>query len=593
MTSQITPLVEPWDAYAPTPPDEDDGIPKLAAGIGPAIRCPERSEPRVTGLPYPLPSRGPLFSDEEGSIFQVFDLPSSGRETEELRLRARRDTLHLRLGEQVMRPKSTARPQDAGDEKATKRSTEMKDFVDSVVRIMLELRLAAEYIAGRAAVGVNAELAKELSPTPEEFGPSRLRVARLPWPIVRRCLTEVGAHEPRMDVIVEVAQGFEQELVHLCERPRRVLRRERQRTPLGRVEQLDSACLNWLVQQPGRTPVEKAGASQQILAVVRMEDYDTLENRVLKDFLVRSISAAEAYVRQNRGRYSQSRRYRMVLQFRNRCSQLLRDTPLTTVRGLHEIPQPNYVLLHNRLYHKLWSWYLKLVRRKQQEDDAWRWQRRLWADMSRLVIGIALQQPSEPEYSVSCPFGNKLWIREEQDASCWLHPIEWPGPVIIKDSTGREVVAQCVHPGDLDLDDACAGLPVAEWIGGLGADMAVVFTPLQHSSSARKVCLFVWAIHGAAEDLTDERVQRQPEHARRELLRLRSTGEADGVILAGIILRSKLSGETEDLRPSGRQHDVEVLGMSVQADPRQWDEGVLELLSYFLFGCALECYPGG
>ena len=97
----------------------------------------------------------------------------------------------------------------------------------------------------------------------------------------------------RLALIVQAADACRVVLDRICERPRQLLRRERSMTDLGRVDQLDDACLRWLVRQPGRTILDKAGTRQRILAVQRTSSYDTTENRVVRDFLERCRRACD------------------------------------------------------------------------------------------------------------------------------------------------------------------------------------------------------------------------------------------------------------------------------------------------------------
>jgi hypothetical protein len=391
-----------------------------------------------------------------------------------------------------------------------------------------------------------------------------------------------------MDVIVRIALEFRDDLVRLSESPRKILRRERRLTPVGRVQQVDDACLVWLVRRPGRTAVEKAGPTQQILSVVRTEDYDTLENRVLRDFLRRCIGAADLYIREHKGHFEQSTRYRAVAILRDTCRRLLRDTPLAQVRSLPGFPQPNYVLLHDRAYRELWGWYMRLVRRLKVTDDAWRWQRRLWSDFVRLSVACEIVHANggQREFSARMPFAHDLWVREEQDAGCWLHPMDWPGPVWLKTEGRPEVIAQMVHPHAVDQDDTYDGLPVATWLGLTGADMAVVFSSAERGTRGQRVCLFVWAIHSAAEEVDDPRIGTQTQRAGQALAQLREQERPQGTAFRGLILRSNLRGCVLDLPSYMAGSDVQVTGSCVPSDPVAWhgQEGVLGL-RYTLYDC--------
>ena len=54
---------------------------------------------------------------------------------------------------------------------------------------------------------------------------------------------------------------------------------------LDRVQEMDRASMRWLSKQPGTTLAQRAGSDQRVLAIVRKENFDTLENRVLHAYL--------------------------------------------------------------------------------------------------------------------------------------------------------------------------------------------------------------------------------------------------------------------------------------------------------------------
>ena len=106
--------------------------------------------------------------------------------------------------------------------------------------------------------------------------------------------------EPVRSIIVEIAQNASARIEDVCMRPRRVLSRQREMHPVGRVQEMDAGCLRWLIRQPGRTIAQKAGTRQQVLAITRFEDSDTPENRVVLDLLKRASAACRRYIAEYR-----------------------------------------------------------------------------------------------------------------------------------------------------------------------------------------------------------------------------------------------------------------------------------------------------
>lgn len=64
--------------------------------------------------------------------------------------------------------------------------------------------------------------------------------------------------------------------------------------PLSRVKELDQSCIRFLIKQPGDTLKQKVAANDfKMMGIARVEKYDLLENRVLKDFLYRAQRECE------------------------------------------------------------------------------------------------------------------------------------------------------------------------------------------------------------------------------------------------------------------------------------------------------------
>lgn len=198
---------------------------------------------------------------------------------------------------------------------------------------------------------------------------SRSGALPVTWETLRRTWRTGGPPEQPITVI---ANRHASDIAEILGHMRKVLRRETQKVPLGRVQQVDAHCLRWLVRQPGRTAIEKGGARQEILGVVRTVSCDTLENRVLKDFLRRCVSLATLYLRRYARDYPDHAHVKSVSRFRNVCRGGLARDEFASVRELRDFPQPNFVLLQDRLYSKIWTSYCEIL---QQEDVA----ERLWA----------------------------------------------------------------------------------------------------------------------------------------------------------------------------------------------------------------------
>ncbi|MFD1807551.1 hypothetical protein ACFSHQ_03525 [Gemmobacter lanyuensis] len=65
------------------------------------------------------------------------------------------------------------------------------------------------------------------------------------------------------------------------------------------MQEMDRASMRWLSRQPGRTTAERAGSEQRIMAVVRHQNYDTLENRVAHSYLLLAVEVGREWLREH------------------------------------------------------------------------------------------------------------------------------------------------------------------------------------------------------------------------------------------------------------------------------------------------------
>lgn len=249
---------------------------------------------------------------------------------------------------------------------------------------------------------------------------SRSGALPLPWVEIKRVLDNGG---PPEQPITRIAKANFADVDELIRNLRKVLSRVREKVNIGRVQQVDAQCLRWLTRQPGRNAIEKAGSKQEILGVVRVENYNTLENRVLKDFMERCFSLASKYLRDNEnihnGRWKGHATLKMVSRFRNLCSAGLSLEVMGSVRSLAEMPQPNYVLQQDRLYSKIWKAYCVLLR---QEDVAEKlWGRRGEVDelYNKCTGGVAKHCSPRAKYHTNIWFNEIDGRKHLVENPCW------------------------------------------------------------------------------------------------------------------------------------------------------------------------------
>lgn len=238
--------------------------------------------------------------------------------------------------------------------------------------------------------------------------------ARL-WTALRARWTGADAAEPQMDVIVRHARDLDRTMDVLLTRPRRILRRVHRQVPLARVQEVDRRSMLWLARQPGETLAERAGDAQRILAVAREENYDTLENRVLRAYGELAARSARSYLDRNRTRGT-SRRAVAVARFEKKSLRVARDLAAKGVRTAEAGVTPNFVLQQNAEYHAVWNGWLELLDEQRKADELWRWQTRSWEEYCLLALMVALAGLPDARPVATAP----IWYRDEHHRGRWI-----------------------------------------------------------------------------------------------------------------------------------------------------------------------------
>ena len=387
-----------------------------------------------------------------------------------------------------------------------------------------------------------------------------------------------SANEPRMALIVKIAEDMSRNLSLVVQSARKILLRERKLISASRMAEMDTSCLRWLVRQPGKSFAEKSAShKQRLFGVIRRESYDTLENRVLKDFLNRCATESARYLDMEVGQnqwYTQSIRTKHVRGFRHLCNTLRRERHLEDVLPPPPGLRPNYVLQNDYRYRKIWRNYVRLLRREDEQDRLWDWQSRTWADVVRTMICLTIYKQSKVLTSsvlgtikVTEILESTAHIMSEQYLGCRIKPGCEPGPFLIRttdqsDTTGA--ILEMVH------SDHAGKHPATQDLGILGGHLYLVLTPLDTN---RTIIVVVWAVNtaGAMTHPSWDDIGRSAYDAlkRQEILLGRKPKLPK---LKGFIAASDLDTHDVDLIPGidGGPHLVQVA-----ADPRFWPDAMV------------------
>lgn len=224
-----------------------------------------------------------------------------------------------------------------------------------------------------------------------------------------------GENETLVSEIVRQSGPMPKLVERLVGRLRRVLRRERDKVPLDRIQEIDTGSLIWLTRRPGRTLAERAGPDQRIRAVVRRESFDTGENRVLHAWCRLAAAEARDWLRHNK-RAGGSLRARQVERLGSRARRDARVLEELGVGVADPGVTPNFVLTQDPDYRRVYEAWLRLMREKREIDDLWAWQGRSWADFVALAVTLSIRRMDGAELVASCP----LAIFADHDRGAWF-----------------------------------------------------------------------------------------------------------------------------------------------------------------------------
>ena len=358
-------------------------------------------------------------------------------------------------------------------------------------------------------------------------------IARLDWAGIWRRWKKVSTgEEPRTARIVKIARAHLAAIRDVCERPRRMLVRQREAVAVGRVQELDAICLRDLIRRPGRTVLEKAGARQEILAITRRESVDTAENRVIRDFIRLCQHRARAYEREN-GRARDHLKFSTVVDLRRNCERLDACSPLSVVGRLVGVARPNYVLQKDRRYHPLWIQYDKLRREEDAVDNIWAWGRGLWAEFVRGVVTSFLHSDEARGFCAWRPEGElKAYLKAEHQAGSFIQALSVSSRWVHRDVKARMFL---VHPAHAHL---CPGLE--ELLPRLGAELALVVYPAD--GSLRPIALLcIYSVLSLQTDGKQRRAMAVSLQSTLDQVALRTPG----LNVRGLLLRGEWLSENK------------------------------------------------
>lgn len=241
-------------------------------------------------------------------------------------------------------------------------------------------------------------------------------------------------------LIVDLAESITEPIDYITSRPKKILKRVRDQQRIQNVQEIDTHCIVDLARRPGYTLAEKAGSKQRILAIKRRESIDVLENRVTLH-CCKLLGGASARYLAAHNEIEESRRKTLVdslYRFTKRMS--LKSSFLGVSRLEKPCRQPNYTLMQNVHYAKVWQAYSQLVRNEEVRDSIWRWARRLWAEYIGLYLAdTLLALADKASLPIFVEAGEKIVQATSRPFfGKWLLQDVMPGPFILGKHDGDE-----------------------------------------------------------------------------------------------------------------------------------------------------------
>ena len=178
----------------------------------------------------------------------------------------------------------------------------------------------------------------------------------------------------KFDLLYKSLSYNRRSLLYLLGSPRNEIIRSHERMNIYQAREIDSAGIMEISRRPGRTVKEKVAVKPTILAVKREQGADTLENRLLKKYLVRLVNVLDERQKcfddlENEDS-TLSRLYSVIRRW-------LKSEEADCIGKWQNLP-PNNILLHDKNYRKIWrGWQFLLDLDEMILND--------WKDIDRLL----------------------------------------------------------------------------------------------------------------------------------------------------------------------------------------------------------------
>jgi hypothetical protein len=172
------------------------------------------------------------------------------------------------------------------------------------------------------------------------------------------------------------------------------------------------------------------------LAIKRTESIDTLENRVTRHCCDLVNRASRRYLDEHAHiSPDKSKRITSVQKLQRIALQVPRKHSFQGVRTLVQpCRQPNYTLLQNADYNRIWKSYIELIRNEDLRNQFWMWSRRLWVDYMKVYLSSSMYTFMDDlgADTVRLMGRKTLLSKRRHDLGRWLLEDGLPGPFLVE-----------------------------------------------------------------------------------------------------------------------------------------------------------------
>lgn len=218
-------------------------------------------------------------------------------------------------------------------------------------------------------------------------------------------------YDPMTSVLQDHARTMPGVLGRIVRNPKSRIGREQRVVPVGQATEIGTESFAWLMRQSGRSAEEKA--HRGVMCSVRTTEYDTLENRIVRDYAQRTVLE----VKRTPNADALLKKWARECHWADRG---LREMGVGCPRGhVHA----NQVLRMNPDYRRAWEARKALLDRTEQTELLWCWQGETWNELALCLVNAAMAryfEDNDPQDGWHAAIRSPVQMRRGQREGRWI-----------------------------------------------------------------------------------------------------------------------------------------------------------------------------